>query len=110
MEFQTTLSKCSPQPEKCPTLGGKSHFFFSKDDTGTALMVKNSRGTQGRVDQEHWDLVMRRMLDLDERERWMSSRYSPGRHAFNWNECPNQVISILLPAIVRQLEGEGMQV
>ena len=46
---------------------------------------------------------MKRIEELPQEERGMTSRYGVGKHLFSWKECPNKGYSINIPAIVKFL-------
>ena len=88
-----------------PTLGNRSRLHV--EVTNRVLIIRNSAGNQCLISEEHWDLVMSRIRELPHEERYKTSRYGHGPFLFNWNEAPNRVFSIYIPAIVRYLKENG---
>jgi len=84
-----------------PTLGGRSKLKIKADNN--LIFITNSKNNQLAIDKIHWEKVMSRLLELPQEERGMTSRYGVGKHLYNWKECPNQVFSIYVPAIVKHL-------
>lgn len=84
-----------------PTLGNRSHIHV--EVTNRLLILRYSDGNECLISEEHWDHVMNRVRELPQEERYKTSRYGHGPFLFNWNEAPNRVFSLYIPAIVRYL-------
>jgi hypothetical protein len=99
--FEEGLNKLQGKEIEIPTLGGKSKLRIKVDDN--LIQIINSKNNQLKIDKFHWDKVMGRIKELPQDERGMTSRYGVGKHSFSWKQCPNQVFSIYIPAIVKHL-------
>jgi hypothetical protein len=86
---------------KIPTLGNRSQIEV--EVINNQLLIRNSKGNTFKISGEHWHLVMNRISSLPLNERYMTSRYGHGNFVFNWNDAPNRVFSIYIPAVVRYL-------
>jgi hypothetical protein len=101
ISFKETLNKLNENEIVIPTLGGKSKLKIKIENN--LIYITNSKNNQLAIDENHWDRVMDRLNDLPQDERGMTSRYGVGKNTYNWKECPNQVFSIYIPAIVKYL-------
>ena len=99
--FETALQKLEGSEVVIPTLGGRSNLKIKVENN--LIYITNSKNNQLGIDKSHWDKVMDRLRNLPEDERCMTSRYGVGKNSYNWKECPNQVFSIYIPAIVKHL-------
>jgi hypothetical protein len=99
--FEDVLNKLKGNETVIPTLGGRSKLKIKVENN--LIYIINSKNNQLAIDEKHWNKVMNRLEELPQHERGMTSRYGVGNHAFNWDECPNQVFSIYIPAIVKHL-------
>jgi hypothetical protein len=99
--FETAVKALRSNEIEIPTLGGKSKLKIKVQND--SILITNSKNNQLAIDKKHWDKVMIRLDELPKDERGMTSRYGVGKHGFNWQECPNQVFSIYIPAIVKFL-------
>ncbi|MDW3192652.1 MAG: hypothetical protein R8G66_09805 [Cytophagales bacterium] len=86
-----------------PTLGNRSSFAIWIENG--LIMMRNSRGSIGKIDKVHWEAVMQRISAVPENEREMTSRYVLGTYPYNWNQPPNKIFSPAVPAIVRYLQA-----
>jgi len=84
-----------------PTLGLQSSINVKVD--GGSLIIQNSKSNELAIDENHWDKVMNRISELPQEERLKTSRYGQGKHPYNWDDCPNRVFSIYIPAVVRYI-------
>ena len=105
ISFEVALKYFTSQWAELPTPGRESNFLVRKvqRDDSNVLQFQNSKGRQSFVDESHWKAVMGRMEDLPADKRMMTSRYGMGEFDFNWNECPNRVFSLYVPAVVRHI-------
>ena len=105
ISFEVALKYFTNQWTELPTPGRESNFLVRKvqRDDSNVLQFQNSKGRQSFVDESHWKAVMGRMEDLPADERMKTSRYGMGEFDFNWNECPNRVFSLYVPAVVRHI-------
>ena len=101
ISFKEELNELIGNEIVIPTLGGKSKLKIKVENN--LIYITNSKNNQLAIDEKHWDKVMDRMKDLPQDERGMTSRYGVGRNTYSWKECPNQVFSIYIPAIVKYL-------
>lgn len=99
--YENALKSLTGTEIEIPTLGGRSMLKIKVDDN--LIIITNSKNNKLIIDKIHWKKVMARLLELPHEERGMTSRYGVGKHLFNWKECPNQVFSIYVPAIVKHL-------
>jgi hypothetical protein len=99
--FETAVKTLKGNEIEIPTLGGKSKLKIKIENN--LIYITNSKNNQLAIDEKHWNKVMNRLKELPQDERGMTSRYGVGNHAFNWDDCPNQVFSIYIPAIVKHL-------
>lgn len=99
--FQIALQKLKGNEIEMPTLGGKSKIKIKVEND--SILITNSKNNQLAIDEKHWNKVMNRLKELPHDERGMTSRYGVGKNAYSWKECPNQVFSIYIPAIVKYL-------
>lgn len=101
ISFEEVLNQLSEKEICIPTLGSKSSFQVKKEKD--FIIITNSKNNSCKIDKTHWDKVMVRIDELPLDERGMTSRYGLGSHHFNWGNCPNQVFSLYLPAIIKSL-------
>lgn len=101
IKFEKALDYFSNEWIEMATLGNRSTIKVNRDDH--SLIIKNSRRNEYTVDQQHWNQVMNRIDELPQEERIKTSRYGQGNNPYNWNDCPNRVSSIYVPAIVRYI-------
>lgn len=101
ISFEEALIKLSESEIGISTLGGKSSFLVKK--VQDYIEIINSKNNSSKIEKTHWDKVMIRMDELPMDERGMTSRYGVGKYHFNWDNCPNQVFSLYVPAIVKYL-------
>lgn len=101
ISFKESLNQLNGNEIVIPTLGGKSKLKIKVENN--LIYITNSKNNQLAIDEKHWDKVMDRMRELPQDERGMTSRYGVGKNTYNWKECPNQVFSIYVPAIVKHL-------
>jgi len=94
-------------PVEIPTLGRNRRLRVRY--VNNQLRLKNSNNRDYKVNPEHWDLVMARMgiLPLDLRQ--ISKSYTRGHEDGYWVNCPNQVIAVYIPAIVRWIHEQNAQ-
>lgn len=97
--FDQALEFFNEDYTKMRTLGLQSHFYISSVDG--FILLQNSRGNEMAIDKTHWDKVMKRIQELPESERQMTSRYAQGNNDYNWRDVPNRVFSLYIPAAVR---------
>ena len=105
ISFEVARQYFTDQWTELPTLGRRSTFLVRKvqRDDSVVFQLQNSKGRQSFVDESHWKAVMGRMEELPADERMKTSRYGMGEFDFNWNECPNRVFSLYVPAVVRHI-------
>jgi hypothetical protein len=101
INFEDALNQLKRDEVVIPTLGGRSKLKIKV--INDSILITNSKNNQLVIDKKHWNKVMDRLEELPQDERGMTSRYGVGNHPFNWDECPNQVFSIYIPAIVKHL-------
>ena len=103
--FKEALKYYTDQWTELPTLGRRSKFLVRtvQRRDSNVFQFQNSKGRQSFVDESHWKAVMGRMEELPADERMKTSRYGMGEFDFNWNECPNRVFSLYVPAVVRHI-------
>jgi len=99
--FEDALQQLPNDEINIPTLGGRSTLKIKAENN--LIYITNSKNNTLGIDKAHWNKVMSRIEELPQDERGMTSRYGVGKHQFNWTECPNQVFSIYIPAIVNYL-------
>ena len=99
--FETAVKALKGNEIEIPTLGGKSKLKIKVENN--LIYITNSKNNKLGIDKSHWDKVMDRLRNLPQDERGMTSRYGVGKNTYNWKECPNQVFSIYIPAIVKYL-------
>lgn len=101
INFEDALNQLKKDEVVILTLGGRSKLKISVENN--LIYITNSKNNKLGIDKSHWDKVMNRLRDLPQDERVMTSRYGVGKHSYSWKECPNQVFSIYIPAIVKYL-------
>lgn len=101
ISFKEALNQLNGNEIVMPTLGGNSKLKIKVENN--LIYITNSKNNQLAIDEKHWDKVMDRMRELPQDERGMTSRYGVGKNTYSWKECPNQVFSIYIPAIVKYL-------
>lgn len=82
-----------------PTLGRRSDIHIRRD--GDLLYLTNSSKNQYPINRNIWDKVMTRMAGLPLDHRATSKYYTMGDREHNWKDCPNKVLAVYIPAIVR---------
>ncbi|TXI66527.1 MAG: hypothetical protein E6Q46_04985 [Flavobacterium sp.] len=101
INFEDALNQLKSDELIIPTLGGKSKLIIKVENN--LIYITNSKNNQLAIDENHWNKVMNRIKELPQDERGMTSRYGVGKNTYSWKECPNQVFSIYVPAIVKYL-------
>jgi len=102
--FDQVLKSTSAQGIEVKTLSGKSTFSLYYD---SELFLINSKGNKHIIDAHTWDMVVKRMDELPEEERNMTSRYVDGTQMYNWKDCPNRIICAYIPAIIKHINEIG---
>ncbi len=82
------------------TLGGRSAFHV-QNHSETSLKVINSSNNTYVINEIIWKKVADRMNDLPPHERFYSKRYTLGDGPGYWKDCPNKVLAVYIPAIIR---------
>ncbi|MEN8857935.1 MAG: hypothetical protein ABF260_07705 [Flavobacteriaceae bacterium] len=101
IKFEDAVNNIKDSQIVIPTLGGRSKIKVEVDNN--LILITNSKNNQLGIDKAHWDKIMDRLLELPQEERGMTSRYGVGKHSYSWKDCPNQVFSIYVPAIIKYL-------
>lgn len=101
INFEDALNQLKRDEVVIPTLGGRSKLIIKVEND--SILITNSKNNQLAIDENHWNKVMNRIKELPQDERGMTSRYGVGKNTYSWRECPNQVFSIYVPAIVKYL-------
>jgi hypothetical protein len=101
INFEDALNQLKRDEIVITTLGGRSKLKIKVQND--SILITNSKNNQLAIDEKHWNKVMNRIKELPQDERAMTSRYGVGKNDFNWKECPNQVFSIYIPAILKHL-------
>lgn len=88
IKFKDAINRLQDIEIVISTLGGRSKLKV-KFENGFIIVI-NSRNNTLKIDETLWEKVMNRILELPQAERGMASRYSVGKKAYNWNNCPNR--------------------
>ena len=99
IDFQTALAALGSQAVSIPTLGNQAQITVQVIIDSQVIQITTSSGKVGQIDEEHWNLVMARIVSLPMEERGMTSRFTEDY----WKEVPNRIFSPYIPAIIRYL-------
>jgi len=99
IQYETALGFFNNHNITMPTLGKRKDIRVRRD--GDSLYLTNSSENQYRINRNIWDLVMTRMAGLHLEHRATSKYYTMGDREHNWKDCPNKVLAVYIPAIVR---------
>jgi hypothetical protein len=105
IEYNQAINFFSENQQEIPTLARrKSMNVFVEDGR---LVVNNSSNNTYAINEKTWNKVMERMKELDIQDRATTKYYVLGTKPDNWQECPNKVLAIYIPAIVRYILEEN---
>jgi hypothetical protein len=79
------------------TLGGRSKFKVKV--IGNVFEITNSRGKIYKVDEELFNMVLKRYHELDSKFRFKTNQYTDPI----WAKCPNRVASVYIAAIIKNI-------
>lgn len=103
IQYQDAIDFFNEEWTQIQTLGRNSSLYVCVVTirSDQHLKLRNSGGHTNLINVDHWDLVMRRIAELTPDQREHTSRYVRGDEEPNWPQCPNQVFSPYVPAVVR---------
>jgi nitrogen regulatory protein PII-like uncharacterized protein len=85
------------------TLGVISTFHV-QNHSETSLKVINSSNNTYVINEIIWNKVAERMNELPPEEKLYSKRYTLGKGSGYWKDCPNKVLAVYIPAIIRDFK------
>lgn len=104
IEYEKALNFFNEHEISMPTLGRRVGIRVSKKND--SMHLKNSKENEYNVDKILWDKVMDRMRSLAIENRSTSKFYTLGDQEPYWKECPNKILAVYVPAIVRFINIE----
>jgi hypothetical protein len=107
IEYEKALQFFNEHPITMPTLGRRVQIRVYRN--GDNLRLINSSENDYNIGRRVWDLVMARLEKLPPENRATAKYYTRGDEEPYWARCPNQVLSVYIPAIVRyiSIQNEG---
>jgi hypothetical protein len=101
IEYETALQFFNEHNTTMPTLGRRKDIRVRSD--GESLYLTNSTEKNYRISKRIWGLVMARLENLPLENRATAKYYIRGDEEPYWAGCPNQVLSVYIPAIMRYI-------
>jgi hypothetical protein len=101
IEYETALQFFNEHPITMPTLGRRVQIRVYRN--GDNLRLINSSDNDYNIGRRVWGLVMARLEKLPPENRDTAKYYTRGDEEPYWAGCPNQVLSVYIPAIVRYI-------
>lgn len=108
IDYEKALNFFNEHEISMPTLGRRVDIRVRKQND--SMHLKNSKENEYNVDKILWGKVMDRMRSLAIENRSTSKYYTLGDQEPYWKECPNKVLAVYIPAIVRFINIEQKKI
>jgi hypothetical protein len=103
--YSNALQHFHQIPTPISTLGLRSEIRVCNVD-GVFYLI-NSRNKRYNINENIWDRVMERINELPNEDRYISKSYTLGTGDGYWPDCPNKVLAVYIPAILRYINLQG---
>lgn len=96
-EFADCLKRHYKKEKECPTLGGRSNFFFRYDNEEKIAYIRRSTGRIGTLEESQLHQIFHRYVKAPEEMRNQTGYYTDPK----WSDTPDRILAPYVASLLR---------